>query len=244
MGPLGWRRLWNGHLWLGVGLLLPLVWWMGTAVAFAIWPLDQVRGRALSSGQKAVSVPLKAGMVPPPDLVEGARMVSIRTVEGHPISVVHREEGLIVWDLEGRRSLGPAIPMDWALAAAKRDFKGDFLPRTIIFYRQDGRGETLKGDGEKEWAPSTEYPGPFPAYAFHLDQGPSMHLYVDGLTGEVKARRSGVWRFYDWCFRLHSLDIVGDGTKRGVILAASGLWFALGITGSAMAWRKLRRRTG
>lgn len=69
-----------------------------------------------------------------------------------------------------------------------------------------------------------------------------MHLYVDGLTGEVKARRTGVWRFYDWCFRLHSLDITGDGAKRSVIFAVSGLWFALGITGTVMAWRKLRRR--
>ena len=118
------------------------------------------------------------------------------------------------------------------------------MSRTCDIYGQDESGVSIEGDLVYAEAATTEYPGPFPAYAFHLDQGPSMHLYVDGLTGEVKARRSGVWRFYDWCFRLHSLDITGDGTKRGVILAASGLWFALGITGSAMAWRKLRRRTG
>jgi len=244
MGPLGRRRLWNGHLWLGIGLLLPLLWWTGTAVVFVIWPIDQVRGRTLSTGHRETPVPLKAGMLPPPHLVEGARKVSIQTVEGHPIAVVHRVDGPTVWDLEEQRSLGSAIPMDWALAAAKRDFQGDFLPRAILFYEADGKGVALKGGGESAPSAPAEYPGPFPAYAFHLERGPSLHLYVDGLSGEVKARRSGVWRFYDWCFRLHSLDIAGDGTKRGTILAISGLWFALGITGSAMAWRKLRRRTG
>lgn len=242
MGSSGWRRLWNGHLWLGIGLLLPLLWWMGTAIAFVVWPLDRVRGRTLSTGHKEAPVLLKAWMIPPPSLVEGARTVSIQIVEGRPTAVVRREEGPTVWDLEGQRSLGPAIPMAWAEAAAKRDFKGDFLPRAILFYGADGKGVVLQGEGESAQTEPAEYPGPFPAYAFHLDQGPSMHLYVDGLTGEVKARRTGVWRFYDWCFRLHSLDIVGDGAKRGVIFAVGGLWSTLGITGAVMAWRKLRRR--
>jgi hypothetical protein len=215
---------------------------MGTAIAFVIWPLDQVRGRTLSTGPKEAPSLLKAGMIPPPDLVERARKVSIQVIEGHPVAVVHKEEGTSVWDLEERCSLGSAIPVTWAEAAAKRDFKGDFLPSAVLFYDADEKGVALTGGGGNARTAPTEYPGPFPAYAFHLSQGPSMHLYVDGLTGEVKARRTGVWRFYDWCFRLHSLDITGDGAKRSVIFAVSGLWFALGITGTVMAWRKLRRR--
>lgn len=224
----GVRRLWDWHLWTGLVLVLPLLWWMATAVVFALWPIEQVRGRTLSTGRTAPAVSLKASHSLPPAQVEGALSATLLAVEGHPVAVIRRESGTDVWDLEAGRSLGPVVPLDWALEAARRDFDGTFQVASTRLLRAG------------EAAPA-EYAGPLPAYAIHLAGPERMHLYVDALTGEVRARRTGVWRFYDLCFNLHSLAITGDGTKRVLILLVCALWFALGGTGLVMAWRRLRR---
>ena len=241
MTPNGWRKLWNWHLWLGLGLLLPLLWWMGTAVVFALWPIEEVRGRTFSTGQKAPTGTLRSGMGVPPELLEGARAVTLRNVEGHPVAIVERDPKALLWDLEARQPLGECIPLPWAQAAAQRDYKGSFALEAVYLYPQQGPGQRASGSGPLVQPLPSEYTGPLPVYAFHLQRGPAMHLYVDALSGEVRARRTRVWRFYDWCFRLHSLEIVGDGTKRILTLAICALWFGLGSTGLFMAWRRLRK---
>jgi hypothetical protein len=39
------RRFWTWHRWLGLTILLPLVWWTGTALVFALRPIEEIRGR-------------------------------------------------------------------------------------------------------------------------------------------------------------------------------------------------------
>ena len=71
-----------------------------------------------------------------------------------------------------------------------------------------------------------------------------MHLYVDALDGEVRARRTSLWRFYDLAFRLHGLDFLPDGGKRAVIWLVVLSWLALGVTGLrlGLAWLRRSRR--
>lgn len=242
------RRIGWWHLWLGVTLLVPLVWWVGTALVFALWPIEQVRGRTLSTVKQAPRVLLSEASLPSPDMVAGAQSVLLRSVEGHPIAIEHRDGKTTVWDLETRSSLGEVIPLPWARASAERDFAGEFVVQEVLLYDREGKGRRVEPGGGAPAEPPSEFPGPFPAYAFHLRSGPSMHLYVDALTGEVRARRTGIWRFYDACFRLHSLEFTPDGTKRLLILGVGGLWLGLGATGMVMAtrtWKRgARKRTG
>jgi len=201
---------------------------VGTAVVFALWPIEQVRGKTLASGQGPPKVLLSADQAPPPHLLEGALSLRVQAVEGRPVAVIQREGGTEVWDLEEGRSLGPVIPLDWALEAARRDFRGAFLVAEARLL-------------PAHLPPPPEYAGPLPVYAIDLAGPDRMHLYVDALTGEVRARRTGVWRFYDLCFNLHSLAITSDGAKRALILLICALWLALGGTGVGMAWRRFRR---
>jgi len=60
------RRLWTWHRWLGLSLLLPLLWWTATALVFVLRPIEEVRGRTWSSGRKAEPVVLAPGLLPAP----------------------------------------------------------------------------------------------------------------------------------------------------------------------------------
>jgi hypothetical protein len=234
------RRLWNWHFWLGLTALAPLLWWMGSALVFALWPIQTVRGKAGSTGKAAPVLLLRGALAPPPEVLEGASSLTIRGVEGHAVALVERGEATEVWDLEPARSLGPVIPADWAREAARRDFAGPYEEAAVYLFPRKGPGLRISGTGPEQPAQPGEYGGPRPAYAFHLHAG-STHLYVDALTAEVRARRSSVWRFYDLAFRLHSFDFAPDGLKRSVTGAVIGLWFALGGTGLALALRRRKR---
>jgi uncharacterized iron-regulated membrane protein len=67
-------------------------------------------------------------------------------------------------------------------------------------------------------------------------------VYLDALTGEVRAHRNRYWRFYDLCFRLHSLEVTGETSRRWIMLAVGLGWIALGLSGTLMAWRRMRAK--
>lgn len=213
---------------------------MGSALVFILWPIRTVRGAAASTGLTAPASTLQGWMVPPPDRIAGARSVTLRHAEGHPVAILDRGDTTEIWDLAAQRSLGPSLPLPWARMAAQRDFSGPYEETAVYLFPRTGPGNLVAGTGASSLLPPEEYPGPRPAYAFHLRPG-ATRLYVDALGGEIRARRNGIWRAYDFAFRLHSFEFTNDGTKRLVLAAVLGLWLLLGTTGLLMAARKWRR---
>lgn len=234
-----WRKVWAWHLWIGVAFLAPMVFWLGTALVFALWPIEIVRGKSLSTGRSAEPIRLQPGMVPPPEALDGALQVIMRSVEGRLVALVDRGTSTEVWDLRGPRNLGPSLPLEWVRDIARRDFGGEFEEEAVYLYPRTGLGRRVAGRGPDVLELPGEYSGPRPAYAFHLREA-SMHLYVDALSGDVRARRRGHWRTYDFAFRLHSLEFISDGAKRSVMIAVLAIGFVLSITGLMMAVKRLR----
>lgn len=240
MQAVNWRKIWNWHLWLGVVVLVPLVFWLGTALVFALWPIETVRGQSLSTGRHRSPAPLHAWMAPPPESLEGASVVTLREVEGHPVAVVDRERSTEVWDLIEKKQLGSTIPLAWAREAGCRDFAGPFEEEAVYLFPRSGSGRRVAGTGPEEMKLPNEYAGPLPVYGFRLRSG-GMHLYVDACTGEVRARRRALWRVYDFAFALHSLEFLSDGPKRALMMGVVLTGLVLSCTGLAMALKRLRR---
>ena len=240
------RRLWTWHRWLGLSILLPLLWWTLTALVFALRPMDEIHGQTWSTGRKAAPAALTALALPSPGALAGAHSFSARVVEGRQVLLVERGPAAEpeVLDLATGQPLGGAIPLDLALAAARRDFAGSFDLESAYLYPRSGPGQRLQGEGPATRAMPEEYLGPRPAYGITLRGWPGMHLYVDGLDGTVKARRTFTWRVYDLAFQLHALDFLPDGGKRAVMALVVASWLALGASGLWLLARWLQRTTG
>ena len=117
-----------------------------------------------------------------------------------------------MWLLPSWELLGGAIPTEWAVAAALRDFAPAAEVSEIWLYNRERQGTRLLPTGEEKEL-SGEYAGPLPVYRTYLNQA-GIHLYVDALTAEIKARRTS-----------------GDSLKRVILLVVALLWFFTGITG-------------
>ncbi len=145
------RSTWTWHRWLGLAVLAPLLWWTGTALVFALRPMDEVRGRTWSTGHAAEPAPLDPARQPPAAALTGATAVAVRRVEGRQVAVVERgAAGPEVLDLETGASLGGAIPAAWAEAAARRDFAGHFEAEAIYLVPREGPARRVAGAGPPE----------------------------------------------------------------------------------------------
>lgn len=237
------HRLWSWHRWLGLALLVPLLWWSLTALVFALRPMEEIHGKTWSTGRQASPASLTAAALPSPKSLGGATSLTARVVEGRELLVVERGQGREpeVLDLSTGTSLGAAIPLELALTAARRDFAGELVVEGAWLYPRSGDGRRVLGDGPASAARPDEYLGPRPAYGFALAGWPGMHLYVDGLDGVVRARRTFLWRVYDLAFRLHALDFLPDGGKRVVMWLVVAGWLGLGATGLWLAVRWMVR---
>ena len=67
-------------------------------------------------------------------------------------------------------------------------------------------------------------------------------FYLSPETGEVVTRRSGVWRFYDFFWRLHILDFKnGENFNHPTLIIITILTLSMVISGFILLWIKLAR---
>jgi hypothetical protein len=80
--------------------------------------------------------------------------------------------------------------------------------------------------------PPIEYRGALPVWQLVFDDEAGTHLYVSPATGKVAARRSGVWRVYDFLWSLHIMDYqTRDNFNNWLVVIASAIGLVLTITG-------------
>ena len=86
-----------------------------------------------------------------------------------------------------------------------------------------------------------------------FDDGANRALYVAADTGAVTARRSTLWRVFDFFWSLHILDFKNhEDFNTPLLIGASALALIVAITGIIMfpsrlgwnAWRRRRRNAG
>ena len=106
----------------------------------------------------------------------------------------------------------------------------------------------------RRWRPrkrrraSPEYRGALPAWRVDFEEGTSRSLYVAADTGTVAARRSTLWRVYDFLWSLHIMDFRNhEDFNTPLLIVATALGLIVVLTGiilfpSRLGWNAWRRR--
>jgi hypothetical protein len=226
------------HKWLALLMAIQILLWFVSGLFFAAFPIERVRSEHAIAAGRAEPVALDAAAAGLARLaaagVAAADKVELRALLGRPVALISSGAGRPrLYDLTSGRRLSP-IPMTFAARIAEADHAGGLRAARVARIN----------------ANSAEYRGALPAWRVDFEDGAGRSLYVAADTGAVTARRSTLWRVYDFLWGLHIMDWRGhEDFNNPLLIVATVLALAVIVTGIIMfpsrlgytAWRRRRR---
>lgn len=226
------------HKWLALLMVIQVLFWFVSGLFFALVPIERVRSEHTIAKAAPVEIPLAAAAAGLQRIQAaggaGGEKIELRSVLGKPVALVSRGEGRPrLYDLGSGQRLSP-LPQPVAIAIAERDQAGD--ARAV--------GARLVAQA------SPEYRGALPAWRVDFEDGTSRSVYVAADTAAVTARRSTLWRVYDFLWSLHIMDFKEhENFNTPLLIVATSLGLVIIVTGMILfpsrlgyyAWRRRRR---
>jgi len=228
-----WAKI---HKWLALLMAIQILFWMASGLFFAAVPIERVRSEhAIAEAAPIALADAAAGLqrLAASGAATGEK-VELRMLAGRPAALITAKGARPrLYDLATAQPLSP-IPMTHAARIAEADLEGDARAVRV----------------ERVTQASTEYRGALPAWRVDFEGETSRSLYVAADSGAVAARRSTLWRTYDFLWGLHIMDWRGrEDYNSPLLIVASALALILTITGIVIipgrlgftAWRRRRR---
>ena len=228
------------HKWLALLMAIQILFWFVSGLFFSLFPIEQVRSEHMKAEAPAALLPFDTaadGLLRLGSAGVTGEKVEIRMLLGHPVALIQPHRGRpALYDLATGLRISP-LSMNAASRIAEADHAGPLLAARV----------------ERIAENSPEYRGALPAWRVDFDDGASRSLYVAADTGAVTARRSTLWRVYDFLWGLHIMDWRGhEKFNSPLLIIASALGLVVAIAGIVMlpsrlgftAWRRRRRSSG
>ena len=177
------------HIWLGWLIGVPMLFWSVSGVLMVIKPIEEVRGAALLSD----APPLRTATPPV------APAIDVR-----PLSKLTLEQ----------RATGPRWVLAFADGASRLadPATGRLLPAMSaadaareLGARYTGTARIASVTHIDPANPPLDLRRPLDSWKVAMSDG--TFFYVDRWTGEIAARRTAWWRFYDFMWGLHIMDL-------------------------------------
>jgi hypothetical protein len=223
------------HKWLALLMAVQILFWFASGLFFAAIPIERVRSEHVKAEQPPAPIATAAaaaGLARLAAAVPSAETIELRTLLGQPVALVASgAQRPVLYDLATARRLGP-IDAAAATRIAERDLAGN--GRAVRALRVDKA--------------SPEYRGALPAWRVDFETGTRRSLYVAADTGAVTARRSTLWRVYDFLWSLHIMDFRDhEDFNNPLLVTATALGLVMIVTGiilfpSRLGWNAWRRR--
>ena len=182
-------RLRRWHVWLGWLVGLPILFWVVSGLVMVAKPIEEVRGEHLLSEPR----PVRLALPPVPPAIGGVPLASLKLEQraAGPRWVV-------------AMAGGPTRLADPASGALLPPLSAADAVREVTA-RYTGTAKVKSATRTDPQKPPLEFRRPVAAWRVAMDDG--TNFYVDASSGEVVARRTSWWRFYDWMWGLHIMDL-------------------------------------
>ena len=217
------------HKWIALVVGLQVLFWVGGGLVMVSIPIETVR----SEHRVAEQAPVPLALAALPALDEIARQAGVvptqadlHTTPRGPAWTLKPASGepVIVSALTGQ-PFGPLSAVQ-ASALAKRAYQGEAVVT----------GAVLLPTAPQE----TGRTGPLWRVDFADREKTS--FYLSPATGEVVTRRSGVWRIFDFFWRLHVMDWNdGEDFNHPLIIITTALTLSIVISGFILLWIRIAR---
>ena len=209
------------HIWLGWLVGVPIVMWLATGLFMVIKPIEEVRGNHLRKDVSDQALVIEGSALADAD----AQLKDMRLTmqDGRPVAILTTLDGITTRvDYE----TGEAItPLDAAAA------------RTLVEQRIEGGDKVSKVTFFPADRVPFDFRRPSPVWQVALEDG--TNVYVGRDSGEIEAVRTRWWRWFDFAWGLHIMDISErEDTSHPILI----LFAALGLTGAVIGCVLMFRR--
>ncbi|HEX8574413.1 MAG TPA: PepSY domain-containing protein [Allosphingosinicella sp.] len=199
------QRLRRWHIWLGWIVGLPFLAWTVSGLVMVAKPIETVRGEGLV----AEAPPLPSGLEPVPPAI-GPRPVASLRLEPRPDGpkwlVRYADGASRLADARTGRLLPPLAAADAA---------------RIIRERYKGEASISAVDRTAAGSPPIDFRRKVAAWRVTMSDG--TRFYLDAATGEILARRTSWWRFYDLMWGIHIMDLKTREDAHNPLLIGFGI---------------------
>lgn len=226
------RPVYRIHVWLSWIIGLQILIWVATGLFMTASPIETVRGEHLR--REPVGLDLRdADTLPPSEILRrekrAVERLTLKTWLGQPTYELHYADGrAALIDASSGKRLSP-LSRTAAEIAARADYAGGGGIGTVTRVDPNAVPLDLRRDA--------------PAWRITFTDRADTVLYVSAETGEVLARRTGHWRWYDLMWGLHIMDWRGrEDINNPLVIAASALALASTLAGAVLLFVRRRWR--
>ncbi len=221
------QRLAKWHIWLGWLVGVPIVMWTATGLFMVAKPIEEVRGEHLRVATDGTPLVLEDSAIASADaqlkemrvIMQDDRAVAILTTLDGITSRVDMASGepIASLDAEGARAL-----------AAQRIVGGDKVEAVTLFKADDV---------------PFDFRRPMPVWQVSLESGTNVYIGRD--TGEIEAVRTSWWRWFDFMWGLHIMDLSErEDTSHPILIAFAALSLTGALFGCILMFRRRKSKLG
>lgn len=217
------------HKWIALIVGVQVLFWVAGGVVMTAIPIERVRSEHHVADARPAALAVEVAM----PVAEVARRAGFRPVEAQ-LKTTPRGP---VWSL--KPASGEPVVLSATTGRPLRAMSATDV-RVLAQRAYKGEGKTIAATLLAKAPQETGKTGPL--WRVDFDDAERTTFYLSPQTGEVVSRRSDVWRFYDFFWRLHIMDLEkGENFNHPLIIAAGILTLSIVLTGFILLWIRLAR---
>lgn len=215
------KTLAKWHVWLGWLVGVPIVMWLASGLFMVIKPIQEVRGEHLRVATPDAPLVIEGSELAQAD----ASLKDMRLVmqEGRAVALLTTLDGVTTRvDYATGEAIAPVTAEKAREVVAKRIVGGDKVTSLRFF--------------EADEVPF-DFRRPRPVWQVTLED--ATHIYIGRDTGEVEAVRTRWWRWFDFAWGLHIMDLSErEATSHPILILFAGLSLTGAVLGCILMFRR------
>ena len=217
------------HKWIGLVVGIQVLGWVLGGLIMTAIPIERVRSEQHIAAFQSDPLALDRAVTPQAAAVAAGMHpveATLKTTLRGPVWILKDPDGETRFlNAATGRPMAPMTSREARLLAGIA-YQGRGRPVVARFF------ETAPQEAGK--------PGPLWRVEFNDPERTAFYLSPE--TGEVVSRRSNIWRFYDFFWRIHILDFrAGENFNHPLIVGAAAATLLMTLTGVVLLWIRLSR---